>query len=237
MARSREPSAFDGALLRALATVRVSDVKARTLEDWRRVGGIEPPVGPGGRRAYGFLPASAIPLEYLERVIAFRELVREQDLRLQPAVLIMAARGYPVEPPKLRQALESLASYLAIYGHERGAKTRRGPSAWRTIEQDLRASGFGDDADELTTDARRRMQRPTVDLWVTGYWRPRVAGMATELVSRATDEQLVVALAEGRRRALLLGEGEARAIVHALGVLAGDGGVSADEVRAALSAT
>jgi hypothetical protein len=219
MARSSQPSAFDGALLRDLAARGIEDVSTSALEEWRKVGGVEPPLRTGGRRAYGFLPASAVPAEYVDRVVAFRRLVREAGLGVRPAVLVLAASGHDVEPRHVRAAFESLATYVATYGHERGAKIRRGPSAWRTLERDLRAAGYDADADELTYD--RVHVRPTTGRWLDDYRRSRTTSRAPALVANASDGELVAALLEGLRRAHANGDPASRAPLHALDVLAG----------------
>jgi hypothetical protein len=79
MPRTVSPSAFDSAVIRALRERDIDDVTARTLEDWRAVGGIDEPPLP---RLRGFRPDYVVPTAYVDRVVEMRRLVRDPRLSL-----------------------------------------------------------------------------------------------------------------------------------------------------------
>jgi hypothetical protein len=217
---------FYDAVERELGRERgVADVSPRVLRAWRECGGIDPPPSP---RLRGFRPDYQPPSEYIERVLAFRELVREQRLGLQHAVLILTARGDEVESRHVRRAFVYLADSLAR--KRKAARDRRlrgGSRVWRMIERDLRAFGHGEDAERLArSDTRTRREKVKHSRRMLGQvderevaarqpiyprvflagWREKVGARAPDLVENATDAQLVEALREGRKRALSIGE-------------------------------
>jgi hypothetical protein len=225
MTRSGTPTAFQSAVLGGLRTRGVEDVEARTLEAWIACGGIGPPPRP---RLRGYQPGYVPEAAYLDRVVAFRELVRTQGLPLDLATLVLASRGEFVEPRRLRSAFLRFAMYAEAYGVRRGQRLRRGPSAWRMLERDLVASGHEEDAEELATARSRRL---TPDAFLD-RWRSQVGRQARTLVESCSAAELAAALRAGRARALSaeeLAKRQARGLVdgaeyvaplHALDLLA-----------------
>lgn len=100
MPRSLAASGFDSALLRALRERGVEDISARTLEDWRACGGIDPPPIP---RLRGYQADFVPPAKCVDRVIEFRELVREQGAFRELASLrLLVRRGEADSPARAR---------------------------------------------------------------------------------------------------------------------------------------
>src|SRR4051794_8857799 len=104
MPRTLTPSGSDASLLRALRERGAEDVSARTLEDWRACGGVDPPPVP---RLRGYQPGFVPSTNCVERVIEFRELVREQGSTRELASLRLLVRRGEADSPARAHVLAS----------------------------------------------------------------------------------------------------------------------------------
>src|SRR5439155_21922507 len=109
MPRTLTPSGSDSALIKALRERGVEDVSPRSLEDWRACGGIYPPPTP---RLRGYQPGFVPPADYVERVIEFRELVREQGVGREVASLRLLVRHGEADAPARARALAGVKPEL-----------------------------------------------------------------------------------------------------------------------------